>query len=168
MSLFIAGDVLKGLAPTAAAQQDCLEAFREEAQWSWQPGAANVAATPIPEHVMWVARRKMRVIGIRFSTDVAYVGVPTNFFSIVVAVRHAAAPAVQKIIATYNADTAGTKDLAAFATRDFYLSGDINVAAADADFILLVGDVVTVTITKSGTGAVFNAGDLEVVMEQRD
>jgi hypothetical protein len=168
MSLMIALDVLKGLIPTAASQTDANEAFREEAQWSWQPSAANVAATPIPEHVMWVARRKMRVIGIRFSTDTAYVGVPTNFFSIVVAVRHASAPATQKIIATYNADTAGTKDLAQFATRDFYASGDINAAAADADFILLVGDVVTVTITKTGTGQVFNSGDLEVVMEQRD
>jgi hypothetical protein len=168
MSLFTPIDVLKGLVPTAVLQTDANEAFREEAQWSWQPGAVNVAATPIPEHVMWVARRKMRVIAARFSTDTAYVGVPANFFSIVIAVRHIAAPATQKIIITYNADTAGTKDLAAFASRDLYASGDVNSAAADADFILLAGDVLTVTITKTGTGAVFNSGDLEVVLEDRD
>jgi len=166
MSNFVPLDTVKGLVPGAVLQNDANEAWREEAQYS--NNTAVTTTTAVAEHVMWIARHKMRVIGIRYGTDVAYVGVPTNFFSIVVAVRHAAAPATQKIIATYNADTAGTKDLAAFAARDFYASGDVNAAAADADFILAIGDVITVTVTKSGTGATFQPSSLSVVLEQRD
>ena len=168
MSLMTAIDVLKGLIPTAALTTDANDIYREEAQFSYQPLAANAAATPLPEHVMWIARRKMRVIGARYSTDTAQVGVATNFWSIVLAVRHASAPGTQKIIATFNNSVAGVTDLAAFATRDMYASGDVNAAAADADFILLPGDVLTITVTKTGTGAVFNSGDVNVVLEDRD
>jgi hypothetical protein len=168
MSLMIAIDVLKGLIPTAFSVTDANDAYREEAQFSYQPLAANAAATPLPEHVMWVARRKMRVIGARFSPDAAVTGVATNFFSVVLAVRHAAAPATQKIIITYDSNATPAKDVPAFGTRDFYAAGDVNAAAADADFILLPGDVLTLTVTKTGTGAIFPSADVNVVLEDRD
>lgn len=168
MSLMTAIDVLKGLIPTAFTQSDANDAFREEAQFSYQPLAANVVGTPIPEHVVWVARRKMRVIGARYSPDSAVTGVVTNFFSIVVAVRHVSAPATQKIIITYDSNATPAKDVPAFGQRDLFAAGDVNVAAADADFILLPGDVVTVTITKSGTGTIFPSGDVNIVLEDRD
>lgn len=168
MSLMTAIDVLKGLLPTAASTTDANDAFREEGQFSYQPLAANVVGTAIPEHVVWIARRKMRVIGARYSPDAAVTGVVTNFFSIVIAVRHIAAPATQKIIVTYDSNATPAKDVPAFGVRDLYAAGDVNAAAADADFILLPGDVVTVTITKTGTGTIFPSGAVNVVLEDRD
>lgn len=166
MSLFTLGDVLKGLVPTAANPNDALEVCREEVNFFTI--AALTTTTALAEQPIFIARRKMRVVGVRFAPGAAVTGVAANYFSLVIAVRHIAAPATQKIIATYAADTATTKDVAAFASRNLWSAGDVNAAAADADFILLEGDTVTLTVTKTGTGMTFPISVTDLVLEYRD
>jgi hypothetical protein len=166
MSLLTAGDVLKGLIPTASAQNDALEPFRIES--ALKIIAALTTTTALAEQPVYVARRKVRFMGARFSPGTAVTGAATNFFGVVIAKRAIAAPATQKILATYNADTAVTKDIAAFSSRDMFAAGDINAAAADADFILLPGDSLTVTVTKAGTGMTFPVSVTDLVCEARD
>jgi len=166
MSNLVIADALKALAPTAATQQDAFDAFREEPAYT-NP-ATITTTTTLPEFPVFIARRKMRAVGCRITPATAVTGAATNFFSLVLAVRHIAAPATQKIIATYNADTAVTKDIAAFGSRDLWAAGDVNAAAADADFILLPGDVITLTVTKSGTGMTFPIATVTMLTELRD
>lgn len=166
MSLLKIADVLAALVPIAAGAQDAYEPFREEPIYT--NTAALATTTAMAETTIFCARHKSRVIGSKFMPAAAVTGAATNYFSVVIAVRHAAAPATQKIIATYNADTAGTKDVAAFAIRDLWAAGDVNAAAADADFILAVGDVVTMTVTKAGTGMTFPIASQSVITEARD
>jgi hypothetical protein len=166
MSLFTLGDILKGLIPTAALQNDALEVCREEPTYT--NNAAITTTTTLPELPVFIARRKMRIMGARFTPATAVTGAATNYFSIVIAVRHIAAPATQKIVLTYNADTAVTKDVAAFSSRDMWAAGDVNAAAADADFILLAGDVLTLTVTKAGTGMTFPISTIDFITEMRD
>jgi len=166
MSYFNALDTLKGLLVAALNPQDAAEAFREEPYFSTI--ATLTTTTALAEQPIFVARRKMRVIGSKFTPGTAVTGAATNNFSLVIAVRHAAAPATQKIIATYTADATPAKDVAAFASRDLWASGDVNGSAADADFILLPGDVVTMTVTKAGTGMTFPIMSASVICEMRD
>lgn len=164
MSLFTLGDVLKGLVPTAANPNDALEACREEV--TFFTIAALATTTALAEQPIFIARRKMRVVGVRFSPGAAVTG-NAAYFSLVIAVRHIAAPATQKIIATYSADATPSKDIAAFGSRDLWAAGDVNAAAADADFILLAGDVVTLTVTKPGS-MTFPISVTDLVLEYRD
>lgn len=165
MSYFVPSDTLKGLTPGTLLQNDCAEAWREEPVYT--AIATLTTTTALAEQPIFRARHKMRVIGAWFAPGTAVTGAATNFFSIVLAVHHLAAPATQKIIATYNADATPGKDVAAFASRDLW-ANDSNTSAADADFILAIGDVVTLTITKSGTGMTFPISSIGVILEMRD
>ena len=166
MSFFALGDVLKGLVPITAAQQDALEICREEPTYT--NNAQITTTTTLPELPVFIARHKQRIVGARFTPATAVTGAATNFFSIVIAVRHIAAPATQKIVLTYNADATPTKDIAAISSRDMWAAGDVNAAAVDADFVLLAGDVLTLTVTKSGTGMTFPIGTVDFITELRD
>lgn len=164
MSLFTVGDVLKGLVPTAAQQSDALELCREEL--TFINPAAVTTTTAIAEIPFFIARRKQRVVGARFSPGAAVTG-NAAFFSLILTVRHIAAPATAKVIATYSPSATPAGDIAAFGSRDLWASGDVNAAAADADFILLPGDVVTFQVTKPGS-MTFPAGVLDLITEFRD
>lgn len=164
MSLFVVGDVLKGLVPTAVLQTDALELCREEP--TYQNTAAVTTTTTIAEIPMFIARRKQRVIGARFSPAAAITG-NAAFFSLIITVRHAAAPATAKVIATYSPSATPAGDIAQWSSRDLWASGDVNAAAADADFILLPGDIVTVQVTKPGS-MTFPASILDLITEYRD
>jgi hypothetical protein len=164
MSFFVPSDTLKGLTPGALLSNDCAEAWREEPIFTTI--ATLTTTTALAEQPIFRARHKMRVIGAWFSPGTAVTG-NAAFFSVVIAVRHAAAPATQKIIATYSADATPAKDVAAFASRDLWASGDVNASAADADFILAIGDVVTITITKPGS-MTYPIASVGVICEMRD
>lgn len=166
MSLFTLGDILKGLIPTALLQNDALEVCREEPTFT-NPTALTTT-TALAELPVFTARHKMRLMGLRLSVASAVTGAATNNFSLVIAKRAALAPATQKILATYTADASPSKDIAAFASRDMWAASDVNAAAADADFIMLPGDVLTVSVTKAGTGMTFPVATLDLVTELRD
>lgn len=166
MSGLLIGDAFTGIIPTAKGASDGYEPFRVEGHFALIAVLATTAA--LAEQPIFIARRKMRVIGLKLAIGgVAITGAATNFCSLVIAVRHAAAPATQKIIATYNASTDPAGSIAAFASRDLFLA-DLNGSAADADFILAPGDVVTATVTKTGTGMSFPISTTTVVCEARD
>ena len=165
MSLFVPGDTLKGLTPGQVLQNDTWEAFREEPVWTNNTSLATT--TGQSETPVFVARRKMRVIGCRFSPGAAITGAATNNMNITIAKRAAASPATQKIIISYTADATPAKDIVAFAFRDLLIN-DINGSAADADFILVQGDVLTLTIVKNGTGMTFPVGSVDIILEARD
>jgi hypothetical protein len=165
MSNFVPLDTVKGLIPGALLQNDANEAWREEPVWT--NNAALATTTGQAETPIFIARHKMRVIGCRFSPGAAITGAATNNTAIVIAIRHTAAPATQKIIITYTADATPAKDIVAFGFRDL-LVNDVNGSAADADFILLPGDIVTLTIVKNGTGMTFPLGSVDVILEMRD
>ena len=140
MSFLILGDVLKGLIPTAAQQQDALQICRE--QPLYQNNVAITTTTTLPEIPFFVAKHKCRLVGADFQNGaVAAPGQVTNFYSVIISKRAALTPAVQKILVQYDANATPAKDIAAFANRDLYASGDVNVAAADADFILLPAEM---------------------------
>lgn len=164
MSLFTLGDILKGLIPTAALQQDALDVCREEPTYT-NPAAVTTSTT-VAEIPFFIARRKQRVIGARFAPGAGITG-NAAFFSLILSVRHASAPGTAKVIATYSPSATPAGDIAAFGSRDLWASGDVNAAAADADFILLPGDVVTVQVTKPGS-MTFPAGVLDLITEYRD
>lgn len=136
---------------------------------SWKNDTAAATTTAIAEQVAHRVKQKSRLVGIAFLGAAAVTAGATNFFSLVIRKRTTAAPATPVALATYAADTTTTDDAVAFGTKDLYTTTYLaGGAAPGTDFNFLEGDVVTVEVTKAGTGMTFPIADVEFIFEARD
>lgn len=166
MSEFAAGDDLVGLLVGAAGVFDARRAFHRCIPWV--NAAAVTGTNAVAEFAVYTATRKERIIGARYvPSSGAVTGAATNFFSLIFGKRAAGALGTLKTLATYAASATPAGDIAQWAARDLF-AADLNAGAADADFIFAVGDALTVSVSKAGTGMTFPAGTVEFIFDPRD
>ncbi len=137
---------------------------------TWNNATAQTGTNAITEQVAIVARQKSRLTAVRLAPGAAITGAATNFFTLLVAKRPASAPGTPVNLITYAADTATTDDIAAFAARDLLAAATLATyvpTATQADFDLEEGDVLTVAVTKAGTGMTFPISALSLALEPR-
>ncbi len=166
MTLFAVADSLAALIPRASEEQ-----VKKTLRWteSYVQDTALATTTALSERVAARVKQKSRLIGALFCPDTAVTGAATNFFTLLIDKRTAAAPGTPVNLITYAADTATTDDAAAFGSKDLYtltyLAGGV---AAGADFNFEEGDVATVEVTKAASGMTFPSGKIYFVFEGRD
>jgi hypothetical protein len=132
---------------------------------SWKLAAAVATTTAVAEQVSVRARQKCRLITANLCPAAAVTGAATNYFTLLVDKRTAALPGTPVNLITFDADTATTDDIAAFASKD--LMAAAYAVGASAAFDLEEGDVLTVEVTKAGTGMTFPISDIEFALEPR-
>lgn len=136
----------------------------------WVNDAAATGTNAIAEIPFFVARQKCRIVGVKFCPQAAITGTASNFFTLLVAKRPASAPGTPVNLVTYAADTPTTDDIAAYAARDLLAAATLSTyvpSAAGTDFELQEGDVLTMQVTKTGTGMTFPTGAVTVLAEPR-
>ncbi len=137
---------------------------------TWNNDTAAATTTAITEQVAIVARQKSRLTAARFAPGAAVTGTAANFFTLLVAKRPASAPATPVNLITFAADTATTDDVAAFAARDLLAAATLATyvpTATAADFDLEEGDVLTIAVTKTGSGMTFPIAAVSLSLEPR-
>jgi hypothetical protein len=172
MSEFAAGDALVALLvpaantlPQSAPALDARRAFHRCIPYL-NPAAVTTTTT-IAEIGIYTATRKERLIGARFTPNTAVTGAATNFFTLVLGKRAVAALGTLKTLVSYAASTTPAGDIAQWAARDLF-AADLNGSAADTDFIMGIGDCITLNVAKAGTGMTFPAGTIEIIVDPRD
>lgn len=134
----------------------------------WKNDTAVATNTAISERTVTTARQKSRLVGVELICDAAVTGTATDFFTVLVDKRTAAAPATPVNLITFAADTPTTDNCVAFAEKDL-LGLATYIAGAGADFELEEGDCLTVEITKStATGMTFPVATLKLELEPRE
>lgn len=137
----------------------------------WRNSAAVTTTTAITELVALRARQKCRLSSVVFCPDAAVTGAATNFFTLLIAKRPTSAPGTPVNLITYAADTATTDDAAAFGSKDLLAAATyatyVPTAISD-NFDMNEGDVITVAVTKAGTGMTFPAALVHFQLEARD
>lgn len=137
---------------------------------TWVNDAAQTGTNAIAEIPVFVARQKCRVVGLKFCPQAAITGTATNYFTLLIAKRPASAPGTPVNLVTFAADTATTDDIAAYAARDLLAASTLLTyvpSAAGTDFELQEGDVLTMQVTKAGTGMTFPTGAVTILAEPR-
>ncbi len=133
----------------------------------WKNDAAVATNTAISERNVTTVRQKSRLVKASLVLDAAVTGTATDFFTVLIDKRTAAAPATPVNLITFAADTPTTDNCVAFAEKDL-LGLAAYVAGGSADFEFEEGDCVTVEITKStATGMTFPVGTLKLEFEPR-
>lgn len=139
---------LQGLMPHLV-NEDVRAPFMRVAQWM---NDADVTGTnAVAERPIFRAKRPCRVRAASIVAAAAVTAHGTNYWTLLIDKRTAAAPGTPVNVLTFAADTPTTDDLAAFDDKD--LSANLTTTAAD--LALAVGDVLTVEITKAGAGLTF-------------
>jgi hypothetical protein len=136
----------------------------------WNNDTALTTTTAATEQVAIRARQKCRFVAANFLAQAAVTGAATNFFTLLVAKRPAAAPATPVNLITYAADTATTDDAVAYGSKNLLASATYTTyvpTALSSDFDMLEGDVLTVAVTKAGTGMTFPIAGLSLELEPR-
>jgi hypothetical protein len=160
---------LVALAPLPTTNEDEMRKITRQTT-TWNNDTAAATTTAITEQVAIVARQKSRLIASKFAPGAAVTGAATNFFTLLIAKRPASAPGTPVNLITFAADTATTDDVAAFAARDLLAAATLATyvpTAASADFDLEEGDVLTVAVTKAGTGMTFPIAAVYLSLEAR-
>ena len=137
---------------------------------TWNNDTALATTTAAAEQVAIVARQACRLVGARFAPGAAVTGAATNFFTLLIAKRPATAPGTPVNLITYAADTATTDDVAAFAARDLLAAATLATyvpTATGNDFDLEEGDVLTIAVTKAGSGMTFPISAVSLMLEPR-
>lgn len=166
MSFFAAADDLTGLLVGAAASTDAVRAWHRFATWS--NSAAVTGTNAVAEIAVYGSTRKERIVGARYiPSSGAVTGAATNFFTLILGKRAAGALGTLKTLISYAASATPAGDIAQWAARDLF-AADLNGSAADADFVFAVGDTLTLSVSKAGTGMTFPAGEVQFVFEPRD
>lgn len=153
--------------PTQAAERT----VRKLVQFSegYVQDTALATTTALSERAAVRVKQKSRLVGAWFVPDTAVTGAATNFFTLLVDKRAAALPGTPVNLLTYAADTAGTDDIAAFASKDLMVPAYITGGGApDATFDFAEGDVATVEVTKAAAGMTFPSGRVVFLFEARD
>jgi hypothetical protein len=136
----------------------------------WVNDAAATGTNAIAEIPIFVARQKCRIVGVKFCPQAALTGTATNYMTLLVAKRPASAPGTPVNLVTYAVDTATTDDIAAYAARDLLAAATLATyvpTAVGTDFELQEGDVITIQVTKAGTGMTFPTGTVFLIAEPR-
>lgn len=161
---------LTGLTPgvsdpdtAAGTEAQFLARWEEE----WMNNADVTGTTAITERAAMRAKRKSKIVGIWIVATSAVTGTATNFFTLLIDKRPATAYGTPANAVTFAADTATTDDLAAFTPKDIGPASSYAVADKTV-FDLLRGDVVTVEVTKDGTGMTFPVSQVFFQIEPRD
>lgn len=131
---------------------------------------ALATTTALAEKVLIRVKRKCRLVGAYVSPSAAVTGAATNFFTVLIDKRLAAAPATNVNLITYAADTATTDDIAAFGSKDLLAAATLATyltAPTAADLNFEEGDVATLEITKAGTGMTFPIAEVRLIFEPR-
>lgn len=163
---FAALSGLKAVFPNSVNESDLNDVVRFDLDWD-NP-AAVTTTTAIAEVPGGKVKRKCRLVRAFFTPNAAVTGTAANFFNLIIRKRTAAAPAVQVPLILFAADTPTTDDIAAWASKDLMgLAAYINAASA-LDLNFAADDVVTIEVTKAGTGMTFPAGRVTLVFEPRD
>lgn len=166
-SLFAVLDSLRALVPRSSENTVAKMVRFDE---TWTSVAALTGTNALAEMPCCHAKMKSRLVGLKLIPQAAVTAHGSNYGSIIVRKRTAAAPGTQVAIATFASDTVTTDDLVAFAARDLYtVTAPIylnNVAAADLDFA--EGDVLTVEVTKAASGVTIPIFTLQAEFEGRD
>jgi hypothetical protein len=152
-------------AGAAGNEDECRKMVRQSAVWTNDTAVAT--NTAISERVVTTARQKCRLVSAKLVLAAAVTGTATDFFSVLIDKRTAAAPGTPVNLITFAADTPATDNCVAFAEKDL-LGLAAYIAGGSADFELEEGDCITVEITKStATGMTFPVGSLKLEFEPR-
>lgn len=162
-------NALAAILPIPASNEDEIRKLVRQVS-TWTNDTAAATTTAIAEQAAIVARQKSRFNIARFAPAAAVTGTATNFFTLLIAKRPATAPGTPVNLITFAADTATTDDVAAFAARDLLAAATLATyvpTATSADFDLEEGDVLTVAVTKAGTGMTFPISAVSLGLEPR-
>lgn len=142
---------------------------RQEIGWKNDAGAGVITAgTALAEIPLGSARQSSRLIKVELMPSAAVTANGTNYFSVILRKRATALPGTQVALVTFAVDTPTTDDLVAWAATEL-IARTGAVLGADAAFNFLVGDVLTLEITKTGgTGLSFPIGSIKASFEPRD
>ena len=170
MSLCVAIDDLVGLMPRAANSSLPVASdgqFIDRKYGMWKNDTAVTTTTAIAELNMFRAPRKGRIVQIFLVPDAAVTGTATNNFAVTLAKRLAGTPSTTVNLTTITMATPGTDDIAAFGTKDLSF-GTTYANATSSNFDCAIGDIITVAVTKNGTGMTFPVASVYVTFESRD
>jgi|SRR6185436_5945727 len=141
---------------------------RDVCRWkeSWETETAVAAGTGYAERTVTIVKRKCRLVVAKLSAGAAITANGTNFLTILVRKRLAGATPTATTLLTLALDTVTTDDVAAWVAKDMFgLATYVTGTAPDFDFA--DGDLLTVEVTKSGTGLVLPVSDIEFIFEPR-
>lgn len=148
----------------AAGEEDAKKALRQT--FSWRNEAAVAGTTAIAERVIAVAKQKCRVSSLALVSATATTANATNYLSLIVRKRTAAAPGTQVQLFTLALDTPTTDDLAAWTAKNLMQSPYQDGAVTAFD--LEEGDVLTAEVTKTGgSGLAYPISELFGTLEGR-
>lgn len=125
-----------------------------------KPADDGAAGTATTETGVFRFEEDVQITGIYFVPSAAVTAHGTNFATLLVDKRDGAGGAATNL-ATFATDTVTTDDMAAFVPKALPLT------ATTADLILSAGNVLTIEITKGGTGVVIPRGSWIVNYEER-
>ncbi len=155
-----------GMTPLPTTNENELKKLSQQVE-TWVNGTAQTGTNAITEQVCAVARQACRLVGARLAPGAAVTGAATNFFTLLIAKRTVLAPGTGVNLITFAADTATTDDIAAFAARDLFATATYVTGANGDAYDLEEGDVLTVAVTKTGTGMTFPIASLSLMLEPR-
>jgi hypothetical protein len=142
---------------------------RERVVWPNQSGAGIITAgTALVETVIQHAKQKSRLIGVQCTFTAAVAANASNFFTMIVRKRTVALPGTQVTLLTYPVDTPGTDDFAAWTMKELVGAAGTTLSATATDLNFGAGDVLTLEITKTGTGLSVPIGEVTFIMDPRD
>jgi len=156
---------LKTVFPSVTREAD-VNRFSQEVM-DWINAAAITGTTALGETPIGAAKLKSRLVGLVLTPGAAVTANGTNFLSLIFRKRTAAVPGTQVGLVSFVADTPTTDDLVAFAARDI-LTSVYKTAAADTDFNFAQDDVLTVELTKTGTGLTLPICSVRALFEPRE
>lgn len=161
---------LEGLMPgldntDAAAGSEAQLLARWEA--AYHNDTALTTTTALTERFVLRAKRKSRITGIWLVSTSAVTGTASNFFTVLLDKRPATDYTTPTNVVTFAADTVTTDNLVAFTPKDIGPASSYAVADLTV-FNLLRGDVLTLEITKDGTGMTFPVASVMFQLEPRD
>lgn len=141
---------------------------RQEIDWQNDAGAGVITAgTALAEIPLGTARQRSRIVKLELIPSAAVTANATNYLTAVVRKRTVLLPGTQVTVASFPLDTVTTDDLVAFAATDLMTRAGVTLGT-DAARLFEVGDVLTLEITKTGTGLSFPIGSLKATFEPRD
>lgn len=129
-----------------AAEEDAKKALRQPVEWKNE--AAVAGTTAIAERTIAVARQKCRLVTLALYAATATTANATNYLTLIIRKRTAAAPGTQVQLCTLALDTPTTDDLAAFTAKNL-LASPYQDGVGTA-FDLEEGDTLTAEVTKTG------------------
>lgn len=141
---------------------------RERMHYPVLSGAGVITAgTAITESPLGAVRQKSALVAAHFVPSTIVSANATNFLTIILRKRAIALPGTQVPLISFPLDTVTTDDITpAFARFD--LLAAVGATLNSANFIFLEGDIMTLEVTKSGTGLALPIGDFHFLFEPRD